>query len=85
MAADKRGACPALRSWKDSRGARAAARIALGLQEMLLPGNLNPPRHRGHARDSARAPWLMLQRESPADHVVATGAQHAVRGFRQQA
>ncbi len=52
---------------------RAAARIALGLQEKLYIGNLDALRDWGHARDYVEAMWLMLQQEKPDDFVIATG------------
>lgn len=58
---------------------RAAARIALGLDEVLLLGNLNAVRDWGHAKDFVEAMWLMLQQEKPGDYVIATGIQHTVR------
>ncbi|MCB9818892.1 GDP-mannose 4,6-dehydratase [Candidatus Nomurabacteria bacterium] len=58
---------------------RAAARIALGLEEILLLGNLNAERDWGHAKDFVEAMWLMLQQEKPDDYVIATGTQHSVR------
>ena len=60
---------------------RAAARIALGLQEKLYLGNLNALRDWGHARDFVAAQWLILQQEVPDDFVIATGEQHSVREF----
>ena len=35
----------------------------------------------GFAGDFVEAMWLMLQRDEPADYVVATGATHSVREF----
>lgn len=60
---------------------RAAARIALGLQDTLFLGNLNAKRDWGHARDYIRMQWMMLQQDEPEDFVVATGVQHSVREF----
>jgi GDPmannose 4,6-dehydratase len=60
---------------------RAAARIALGLQEGLYLGNLSALRDWGHARDYVAAQWLILQQEVPEDYVIATGEQHSVREF----
>jgi len=60
---------------------RAAARIALGLQEMLYLGNLDALRDWGHAKDFVRAQWLILQQDQPDDYVIATGEQHSVREF----
>jgi len=60
---------------------RAAARIKLGLQEMLFLGNLDAKRDWGHARDYVEAMWLMLQQPDPQDFVIATGEDHSVREF----
>src|SRR5215475_11568051 len=60
---------------------RALARIKFGLQEKLYLGNLDARRDWGHAADYVRAMWLMLQQESPADYVIATGESHSVREF----
>lgn len=59
----------------------AAARIAQGLQEKLLLGNLSSKRDWGYARDYVECMWLMLQQEQPEDYVIATGVQHTVREF----
>ena len=60
---------------------RALARIALGLQDCLHLGNMSALRDWGHARDYVEAQWLMLQQDTPADLVIATGVQHSVRDF----
>ena len=60
---------------------QAVARIALGLQETLVLGNLEARRDWGYAPDYVRAMWLMLQQEDPLDYVVATGEQHSVSDF----
>jgi GDPmannose 4,6-dehydratase len=64
---------------------RALARIKLGLQDRLFLGNLDAKRDWGHARDYVEAMWLMLQQESPEDLVIASGVQHSVREFVEQA
>jgi GDPmannose 4,6-dehydratase len=64
---------------------RAAARIKLGLQEILHLGNLDAKRDWGHARDYVEAMWLMLQHDTPDDYVVATGTQYSVRDFVNEA
>ncbi len=56
-----------------------AARIACGLQDKLMLGNLESQRDWGFAGDYVRAMWLMLQRDEPDDFVVATGQTHSVR------
>jgi GDPmannose 4,6-dehydratase len=57
------------------------ARIKLGLARELPLGNLDAQRDWGHARDYVRAMWLMLQRDTPDDYVVATGRTTSVREF----
>ena len=64
---------------------RAAARIALGLQEKLFLGNLDAQRDWGHAKDYVYGMWLMLQQEKPMDLVLATGESRSVRYFVQKA
>ena len=56
-----------------------AARISLGLADKLKLGNLDARRDWGFAGDYVRAMWLMLQQDSPADFVIATGTNHSVR------
>ncbi|PJJ83975.1 GDP-mannose 4,6-dehydratase [Mucilaginibacter auburnensis] len=60
---------------------RAAAKIALGLQNCLYVGNLSAQRDWGHAKDYVEAMWLMLQQEKAEDFVVATGITTTVRDF----
>ena len=60
---------------------RAAARIALGMQDTLYLGNLDARRDWGHAKDYVEAMWLMLQQEKPEDYVIATGITTSVRDF----
>ncbi len=64
---------------------RAAARIALGMQDSLFLGNLNAKRDWGHAKDYVEAMWLMLQQETPEDYVIATGVTTSVRDFVRMA
>jgi len=63
----------------------ALSRIKLGLQKKLYLGNLNALRDWGHAKDFVEAQWLMLQQEKPEDFVIATGKQHSVRDFINEA
>lgn len=60
---------------------RAAAKIALGLQNCLYLGNLSAQRDWGHAKDYVEAMWLILQQEKPEDFVIATGVTTTVRDF----
>jgi len=56
-------------------------KIKLGRQNKLYLGNLNAKRDWGHAKDFVEAMWKMLQRKTPSDYVIATGAQHSVKDF----
>jgi GDPmannose 4,6-dehydratase len=64
---------------------RGLARIKEGLQECLYLGNLNARRDWGHAKDYVEMQWLMLQQDEPEDYLIATGAQHSVREFIEEA
>ena len=64
---------------------RGLARIRVGIEQCLYLGNLDARRDWGHARDYVRAQWLMLQQPKPHDFVIATGEQHSVREFVEQA
>ena len=63
----------------------AAARIAQGKQDKLYLGNLSSLRDWGYAKDYVECMWLILQNDKPEDFVIATGEQHSVREFCQQA
>jgi GDPmannose 4,6-dehydratase len=60
---------------------RGLTRIALGLQNVLVMGNLDAKRDWGHARDFVEMQWLMLQQDKPDDFVIATGRQVSIRDF----
>lgn len=60
---------------------RAAARIAMGMQEKMFLGNLSSQRDWGHAKDYVRAMYLILQQDQPDDYVIATGITTRVREF----
>jgi len=64
---------------------RAAARIAMGMQEKLFLGNLSSKRDWGHAKDYVRAMYLILQQDTPDDYVIATGVTTEVREFIRMA
>ena len=64
---------------------RAAARIALNLQERLYLGNLNSKRDWGHAKDYVEAMYLILQQDKPEDFVIATGQTTEIREFVKMA
>ncbi len=59
----------------------AVARIALGLQDNLVLGNLDAKRDWGFAGDYVDAMWRMLQQPTADDYVISTGETHSVREF----
>jgi GDPmannose 4,6-dehydratase len=61
-----------------SKIARAAARIARGLEETVTLGDLDARRDWGYAPDYVRAMWLILQQDEPDDYVLCTGETHSV-------
>jgi GDPmannose 4,6-dehydratase len=64
---------------------RAVAAIETGQEERLFLGNLDAKRDWGDARDYVEGMWLILQQSEPDDYVLATGEQHTVREFTEQA
>ncbi len=64
---------------------RAAAKIALGLQDVMYLGNLNSLRDWGHAKDYVEGMWRILQHDVPEDFVLATGITTSIRDFVQLA
>lgn len=63
----------------------AVSRIIVGQQDYIELGNLNSLRDWGYAKDYVKAMWLMLQHEQPKDFVIATGEQHSIREFVNEA
>ena len=61
------------------------ARIHLGLEEMIVLGNLDAKRDWGYAPDYCEAMWLMLQQDTPDDYVISTGKTHSIRDFLEAA
>lgn len=59
----------------------AVAKIAAGLQEKLILGNLDAQRDWGYAKDFVEGMWLMLQQAKSEDYVLATGETTTVREF----
>jgi GDPmannose 4,6-dehydratase len=64
---------------------RAIARILKGEQDSLYLGNLDARRDWGYAPEYVEAMWLMLQQDEPVDYVIATGEEHTVREFLEEA
>jgi GDPmannose 4,6-dehydratase len=67
------------------RISRAAAAIALGLQDELTLGSVAAVRDWSFAGDIMRGAWLMLQQEQPEDYVLASGVAHTVADFARTA
>lgn len=59
----------------------AACRIALGSGERLELGDLGVQRDWGWAPEYVEAMWTMLQQNSPATYVIATGKSHTLEQF----
>ena len=64
---------------------RAAAKIAMGLQDKIYLGNLDAQRDWGHAKDYVEAMYLILQQDVAEDYVIATGVTTRVREFVRMA
>ena len=64
---------------------KAAVKAAHGPSAELHLGNLSAQVDWGHAADTVRAMWLMLQQTDPVDYVVATGQLHTVRDWLDEA
>jgi GDPmannose 4,6-dehydratase len=60
---------------------RAVAAIKVGRQDRLYLGNLDACRDWGYAPEYVEGMWRMLQHDTPADYVIATGTSYSVRDF----
>lgn len=60
---------------------RAVAAIKAGRQDRLYLGNLDACRDWGYAPEYVEGMWRMLQHDTPADYVIATGTSYSVRDF----
>lgn len=61
----------------------AAARIAVGTQDVLRLGNMEAKRDWGHAKDYVEGMWRILQAPEASDYVLATGVTTSIRDFCQ--
>lgn len=59
----------------------AVAEIKIGLCKKMHIGNLEAKRDWGFAGEYVQAMWLMLQKDTPYDYVIATGEEHSVGEF----
>ena len=66
---------------QNGSGKSTTAKIALGLQDKIILGNIDSKRDWGYAPEFVEAMWLMLQNNKPQDFVIATGETHTVREF----
>ncbi|MCX8473538.1 MAG: GDP-mannose 4,6-dehydratase [Sediminibacterium sp.] len=60
---------------------REVSRIAHGITNCLVLGNLDSQRDWGHAADYVEAMWRILQQPEPEDYVIATGVTTSIRNF----
>lgn len=63
----------------------SVAKIHLKEQDHIVLGNLDAKRDWGFSGDYVEAMWLMLQQSKPDDYVVATGENHSVKEFVEEA
>ena len=61
------------------------AEITKNKKKSISLGNLNAKRDWGYAGDYVNAMWLMLQKKTPSDYVIATGEMYSVREFVEKA
>lgn len=64
---------------------RAAARIALGLQDKIELGNLEAMRDEGHSKDYMKGVKLIMEQNTPDDFIIATGETYSIRQFGEKA
>ena len=64
---------------------RAIANIKNGKQKKLYLGNLDAVRDWGFAKEYVESMWLMLQKPTSSDYVVATGVGATVKDFVEAA
>jgi GDPmannose 4,6-dehydratase len=60
---------------------KSVAEIHLGLRSNLKLGNLTALRDWGYAPEYVKGMWMMLQRSTPEDFVLATGVSFSVEEF----
>ena len=63
----------------------AVSKIMLGIQDILLLGNLNAKRDWGYAPEYCEGMWRILQANEPDDFVLATNETHSVKEFVSEA
>ena len=63
----------------------AVARIKLGLQKNLYLGDIKSKRDWGHAKDYAKAMWLINTHKTASDYIIGTGKLNSVEDFTKKA
>ena len=61
-----------------------ASKILLGLQDVLLMGNLDSRRDWGYAPEYVEGMWRIMQATEPEDYVLATNETHTVKEFIEE-
>jgi GDPmannose 4,6-dehydratase len=62
---------------------RAAAAIKLGLEDVVVLGDLTAVRDWSFAGDVVEGAWLMLQQEQAGDYILSSGSGHTVAEFAE--
>lgn len=63
----------------------AVAKIKFGIQKNLYLGNINSKRDWGHAKDYAKAMWLINTQKKSSDYIIGTGRLNSVEDFVKKA
>jgi GDPmannose 4,6-dehydratase len=63
----------------------SVAKIKHGKQKYLKLGNIKAKRDWGHAKDFAKAMWMMCQQKKANDFIIGTGKLHSVEDFARLA
>ena len=63
----------------------SVARIKLGLQKKIKLGDIKSKRDWGHAKDFAKAMWLICKHKKADDYIIGTGKLHSVEDFLKMA
>tara|TARA_B100001248_G_C27375362_1_gene453962 strand:- start:602 stop:1645 length:1044 start_codon:yes stop_codon:yes gene_type:complete len=64
---------------------KGVANINAGIEEKICLGNLDSKRDWGYAPDYVKGMWMILQKDTPDDYVLATGKTTSVRDFTTMA
>ena len=65
--------------------AKSVARIKLGLQKIIILGDIRSKRDWGHAKDYAKAMWLINTQKKSSDYIIGTGRLNSVEDFVKKA